>query len=165
MLNKYLSCALLTIAVLFTATKTYSQEKEIPKDLYVASTTPDSLKENANSVVRYYRTDMVVKGPGKSVTKRHIIVAILNEKGEHEAELVLPYNKKYSNFNSIEMRVYDDKGVVIKKYHKSDMYDGSATSGENLVTDERFLAVRHTVASFPTTIEYEFEEDNSSLLD
>ncbi|MEO6979360.1 MAG: transglutaminase family protein, partial [Mucilaginibacter sp.] len=64
----------------------------------------------------------------------------------------------------IEMRIYNDKGVSQKKYHKGDMYDGAANGG-NLVTDERFLGVRHTIASYPTTIETEYEEDISSLVD
>jgi hypothetical protein len=145
-------------------TKAYCQVNEVPKESYLASTIPDSLKENANSVVRFLSTNVTVKGPGRETIKVHKIVTVLNEKGDQEAEMVLPYNKKYDNFSDIEMRVFDEKGVSIKKYHKSDMYDGSATGGENLVTDERFMAVKHTIATYPATIETEYEEDYTSLI-
>lgn len=137
----------------------------IPADLYKASTIPDSLKENANSIIRYADYNMTVKGPSKIKIKKHSIVTVLNEKAEREAILVLPYNKKYDNYSSIEMRVYNEKGDLLKKYHKADMYDGSATGGENLLTDERFLGVKHTIASYPITIETSYEEDMTSSFD
>jgi len=146
------------------AAKTYCQSRNIDPSLYNAAGIPDSLKTDVNSVVRYSSTDIVVKGPGKEVITKHTIVTVLNEKGDREAVMVLGYNKKYDTFSDIIMRVYNDKGVVIKKYRKGDMYDGAANGGE-LVTDERFLGVRHTIASYPTTIEMEYEEDISSMLD
>jgi hypothetical protein len=162
---KYLISCLSIICGLFAIVpKTYGQDKNIPKELYIASTIPDSLKEDANSVVRYFETVVNVKGPGKKTVKRHSIVTILNEKGDDEAILGFGYNKKYDSYGSIEMCVYDQKGVMVKKYHKSDMYDGSATGGADLVTDERFMEVKHTVASYPITIEIQYEYDANSLL-
>ncbi|MDO3642030.1 DUF3857 domain-containing protein [Mucilaginibacter sp. L3T2-6] len=141
-----------------------AQNNKIDPSLYQSSTIPDSLKTDANVVVRYSSRDIVVKGPGKMVLTVHKIVTVLNEKGDYEAQMVLGYNKKYDNFSDIVMRVYNDKGAVIKKYHKGDMYDGAANGGE-LVTDERFLGVRHSIASYPATIEKEYEENVTSSLD
>ena len=145
--------------------KGYGQEKEISKDLYVASGIPDSLKEDANSVVRYSSIIQNVKGPGKLTVKHHTIVTILNEKGDRDAEMKMGYNRKYDTYNSIEMRVYDEKGALLKKYHKSDMYDGAYNDGFSLVTDDRFLAVKHDIAAYPVTVEQEYEEDVTSLID
>jgi len=165
MCNKYLNYLLFTIGVTSVlASRAYSQDKDIPKELYVATSIPDSLKENANSVVRYSEIIINVKGPGRETFKVHNIVTILNEKGDKEARLILGYNKKYDSYSNIEMRVYNENGISIKKYHKSDMYDGSAAGDETMVTDERFLALRHTVASYPITIETEYEEDKSSFI-
>jgi hypothetical protein len=165
MSNKYLIFLFFIGGILlFAATEANAQDEKIDPALYSASGIPDSLKENANSVVRYDRTDVVVKGPGKVVIRKHSIVTVLNEKGDKEAVMVLEYSKRYDTFSDIEMRVYNDKGVSIKKYHKSDMYDGAANGGE-LVSDERFLGVRHTIAAYPCTIEQEYEEDISSLID
>ncbi|MEP6614796.1 MAG: DUF3857 domain-containing protein [Mucilaginibacter sp.] len=164
MQNKYLNYLLITAAAITLPAKAYSQDKKIDPALYSAAGIPDSLKEGANSVVRYSATDIVVKGPGKMIKRVHNIITVLNEKADQEAVMVLNYNKKYVSFSDIEMRIYNDKGVSLKKYHKGDMYDGAANGG-NLVTDERFLGVRHTIASYPTTIETEYEEDISSLVD
>jgi len=79
--------------------------------------------------------------------------------------LYLGYNKNFDTYNGIEMNVYNDKGVSIKKYRKNDMYDGSAAHGEMLVTDERYLLIKHTVATYPLTIEKEYEEDRNSFID
>ena len=164
LINKYLKYLLLTTTVIWLAVnKGYSQPKDIPKELYKAAGIPDSLKEDANAVIRLSIDIVSVKGPGRLVKRHHSIVTILNEKGDDEAILEMGYNK-YTTYSSLEMRVYDENGVVIKKYHKSDMYDGSATSGSDLVTDERFLAVRHTIAKYPVTIEQEYERDETSSL-
>jgi hypothetical protein len=164
--KKYLPCLLLTsVLILIAVAKAFSQEREIPKELYTASGIPDSLKENANSVVRYDETNVTVKGPGKVTIKHHSIVTILNEKGDKEGVLLLNYNKKYDVFSDIGMRVYDEKGVLIKKYHKGDMYDGAAINDETIVSDDRFLGLKHTIAAYPVTIEKEYEEDITSLVD
>jgi hypothetical protein len=157
---------LLLIAVSLCAlyTNSYSQDKNIPKDLYIATTIPDSLKEDANSVLRYSSDEVIVKGPGKMVSKHHSIITILNEKGDNEAILEMGYNKKYDSYSGLEMHIYNALGVSLKKYHKSDMYDGSASNDETIVTDERFLAIKHAIASYPITIEVKYEEDISSFI-
>jgi len=163
--KKYLKCLLFLVTSFpLLAVRAYSQEKDIPKDLYVAATIPDSLKENANSVVRYSFEDDIVKEPGKMVSKIHRIVTVLNEKGDDEGIMVLGYNKYYS-YSDILMRIYNEKGDLIKKYHKSDMEDYSATHGADLVTDDRLLALKHTIASYPTTIEVEYEVNVNSNFD
>jgi hypothetical protein len=143
----------------------YSQDKAIPKDLYIAATIPDSLKQDANSVVRYSMEDDNFKGPGKAYERIHTIVTVLNEKGNDEASKVLGYNKKFNAINSFEMRVYSADGTLIKKYHKSDMYDRSAVSNETIVTDDRTLSIEHAIASYPTTVEFIYDEDLKSLID
>jgi hypothetical protein len=162
-MKKIFFCCI-SAALVLISVDCMAQDKKIDPGLYIASTIPDSLKTDANSVVRYSLTDVVVKGPGKLIITKHTIVTVLNEKGDHEAVMFLGYNKKYDTFSDIVMRVYNNKGVVLKKYHKGDMYDGAANGGE-LVTDERFLGMRHTIASYPATIEMEYEEDISSMLD
>jgi hypothetical protein len=167
MLKKLSKLSLIFLGVfvcLCTNSRALAQQDTPGKQCYIAGTVPDSLKDNANSIVRYYSKNIVVKGPGKNVIKVHKIVTILNEKGDREAVFVLGYNKKYDNYSSIEMRAYDAQGTLLKKYHKADMYDGSATDGFSIVTDERFLGVKHTISSYPQTIETEYEEDVTSSI-
>jgi hypothetical protein len=163
--NKYLNCLAFIIAICgFTTVKSYSQDKEIPQELYKSSGIPDSLKEDANSVIRYNLEQYDVQGPGRSVYKSHSIVTILNEKGSHEAGMSLHYDKKYSSVSSFEMRIYDADGKLIKKYHKSDMYEHAAEDGISIVTDDRIMEIGHTVATYPTTIEIIYEKDDNSLI-
>jgi hypothetical protein len=156
---------LYTIAALCTLySHSFGQDKNIPKDLYVASAIPDSLKQDANVVIRYESRETIVKGPGKQTSKEHSIVTILNDKGDGEATLFLPYNKKFDSYSNIEMNIYNAAGLLIKKYHKSDMYDGSAAGDETMVTDQRYLAIRHALAAYPATIEVKYEENESSFI-
>ncbi|MBK0379757.1 DUF3857 domain-containing transglutaminase family protein [Mucilaginibacter segetis] len=150
------------VMLFFTA---YSQDKNLSKDIYLASAIPDSLKQDANAVVRYASDELVVKAAGKATKKHHSIVTVLNEKGDDEARLVLFYDRKYNTVNNVEMLIYDAAGKQIKKYRKSDMYDRSATDGTTIVTDDRLLALGHTIASYPTTIEVIYETGINSYLD
>src|ERR1700743_3811222 len=122
--TKYLKCLAFTIAICFlNILNVYSQDKDIPQELYKATGIPDSLKEDANSIVRYSSDEIRIKGPGKAVIKHHSLITILNEKGDKEAVIVYGYNKKYDIYSYIDVHVYDESGKGIKKYHKSDMYD------------------------------------------
>jgi hypothetical protein len=166
MINKYFNRLLLTVAVLFVlAVKSYGQDKTIPKDLYIASTIPDSLKEEANAVVRYSSDEVTVRAAGKMVIKHHTIITVLNEKGDAAAQLGLGYDKKFISIDDVQMLVYNAGGTMIKKYHKSDFYDHAATDGISIVTDDRMLGMEHTISTYPTTIEVIFEQDLNSYID
>lgn len=163
--HKYLKClAKVAFLCFFIIIKASGQDKDIPKELYIASTIPDSLKEDANSVVRYAYHEVTIKGPGKATVKHHSLLTILNEKAERQAIVQYSYNRKYDSYSFVDIHIYDEAGKMIKKYHKSDMYDGASGGDETLVTDERFLGLRHTIANYPATIEIEYEENLSSFI-
>lgn len=132
---------------------------------YVASNIPDSLKKDANSVVRFCGVDVDVESSGDESIRFHQIITILNEKGDDQAVVKLPYNRKYDSYRDIEIKVYDSTGKAIGKYRKNDMYDGAEISEEDMVTDERFLGLKTTLNSYPETIEVQFEEKVASMLD
>ncbi|NOW94349.1 DUF3857 domain-containing protein [Mucilaginibacter sp. SG564] len=163
-IKKYHRLLLILAALCTIYSHSYGQDKNIPKDLYVAATIPDSLKEDANVVIRYEARETIVKEAGRQTTKEHSIVTVLNDKGDDDAIFMLPYNKKYDSYSGIEINIYNAAGLLIKKYHKSDMYDGSAADDETMVTDQRYLAIKHAIASYPTTIEIQYEENESSFI-
>jgi hypothetical protein len=140
-----------------------AQDKKILPELYIASTIPDTLKEGAHAVTRYKYQEYIVKGPGKVISKYHSIVTILNEKGDHNAEFGVEYDK-FNSVNGFQMIVYNAAGLKIKKYGKSDMYDRSATDGISIVTDDRVLTIGHTIASYPCTVEIILETSKNSYL-
>nr|WP_129877428.1 DUF3857 domain-containing protein [Mucilaginibacter terrigena]RYU89569.1 DUF3857 domain-containing protein [Mucilaginibacter terrigena] len=157
---KALLCA---VALTILANGLYAQQKEIPKALYTAAGIPDSLKADANSVVRYKMKDITVNGPDDISVKEHSIITVLNEKGNDEAQAVLGYSKKYNSIGAFEMRIYNAAGEMIKKYRKSDMYDRSAVSG-SIVTDERLMMIDHSIAAYPSTIEITSETNYRSSM-
>jgi hypothetical protein len=140
-----------------------AQEK-VPADRYISATIPDSLKENSNSVTRYYFEDVVVKAPGKATINVHQIETILNEDADREAALVLHYDRKFSEVNHAEMRVFDRSGTLLKRYKKSDFYDHAAADGMSLITDNRVLSVVHAVVNYPVTIEKTYKITLNSFL-
>ncbi|MES2278559.1 MAG: DUF3857 and transglutaminase domain-containing protein [Bacteroidota bacterium] len=162
MINKAIKFLLYTTGLLFCG-PVYGQDKNIPKETYLASGIPDSLKTDANAVVRYTMDEITVKNPGREVLKHHSITTVLNEKGDDVGEMVLFYNRKYDTYTDIEVKIYSATGQVLKKYHKSDMYDRSASNDETIVTDDRILMLQHAIPSYPTTIEITYEEDISSF--
>jgi hypothetical protein len=160
----YLKCCLLVLAA-FTWLNSNAQDKKLSKDLYIAATIPDSLKENANSVVRYASEEMNIKAAGKVLTRCHSITTILNDKGDNDASLALPYDRKFNSISDVEIIVYNALGIPVKKYHKSDMYDRSATDGVSIITDNRVLYWSHSIASYPSTVEVSYQIDMNSYLD
>src|SRR5690242_20312906 len=120
-----------TMLCLLVGVKGHSQN--LPKEFYMASNISDSLKDDANSVVRYKSVDFDIEGPGKCVKKVHSVVTVLKEKGDQDAAIVLPYNRKFGAVSSFEMRVYDADGKLIKKYRKGDLYEHAAEQDETLV--------------------------------
>lgn len=153
------------LVLLFTITGQVLKAQTLNKDLYIAANIPDSLKEDANSVVRYSMEDVVVKSVGRVLYRHHSIVTILNEKGDSEAQLVLGYDKKFTSVNGVEMIIYNAAGSQLKKYRKSDMYDHAAVDGISIVTDDRVLSLRHSIASYPSTVEIIYEVSRDSYLD
>lgn len=154
-----------TAVLVIFSTFAYSQKSVISNSLYNSTTIPDSLKENANSVVRFYSKEIVVKSAGKAIVKRHLIQTILNEKDENEASSYIHYDRKFSEIIQAEMRVYDSMGTLIKRYKKNDFYDRSAVDGISIITDSRFIIAAHAIVSYPITIESTSEVTFSSFLD
>jgi hypothetical protein len=73
--------------------------------------------------------------------------------------------KKYDTYSDIDIKLYDSVGNQLKKYHKSDMYDGSAIEdNETVATNDRFLAFKPVFAGYPETIEVTYEEDLSGFI-
>ncbi len=156
---------LLIAGACFSVLKVSAQKVEVSPSLYNSSTIPDSLKENANSVTRFYYREMVVKSAGKAVIREHSVKTVLNEKDEHEATSFIYYDTKFSDVNAAELKVYDSKGTLIKRYKKSDFYDRSAVEGVTLISSSRVMIAEHTIVNYPVTIEKIEEITYNSFLD
>lgn len=121
----------------------------------------DSLKENANAVIRLNQIDIVIASQRSMNIKTQRVVTILNEKGFHAVSAYEVYGKN-SSVKSIEAIVYDAFGKEIKKIKRKDFKDESAVSGGVLISDNRYLYLEYTPISYPYTIVYTSETETST---
>ncbi|OIV43357.1 DUF3857 domain-containing protein [Flavobacterium johnsoniae] len=131
------------------------------KSEYSILTIADSLKENANAVVRLDQTDIVITSQRSMNIKTQRVVTVLNEKGNKTVGAVESYTKRKSVKN-IEAVVYDAFGNEIKKIRRKDFKDISAADGATLASDGRYIYLDYTPISYPYTIVYNCETETSN---
>jgi hypothetical protein len=143
------------IAFLF-ATTISAQKSE-----YTSLSIPDSLKQNANAVVRLDQIDIVISSQRNMNIKQKRIVTVLNEKGQSSVDAVENYDRRRT-IESIQATVYDAFGNEIKKMKRKDFKDQSAIDGGTLFSDGRVVYLDYTPIQYPFTIVYESEVETST---
>lgn len=150
---KNLFCALFFFSVIINS----SAQKS---DYSVLSIT-DSLKQNANAVVRLDQMDITIASQRSMNIKTQRIVSVFNEKGLNDIDAYHHYDKTTS-IKNIEAVVYDGMGSEVKKLKRKDFRDESAVSGSTLFSDNRVLYLDYTPISYPFTIVYTCEVETSN---
>lgn len=140
---------------LFT-TSLYSQKTE-----YSTLLISDSLKQNANAVVRIDQIDIVISSQRNMNIKQKRIVTVLNEKGQSAVDAYENYDKRTS-VQSIQATVFDSFGNEIKKIKRKDFKDQSAVDGGTLFSDDRIVYLDYTPIQYPYTVVYESEVETST---
>ena len=131
------------------------------KSEYAVLKISDSLKENANAVVRLDQMDIIITSQRDMTLKAQRVVTVLNEKGLGDINAYQHYDKT-TGVKSIEAIVYDMLGNEIKKIKRKDFKDQSAVSGSTLFSDNRVLYLDYTPISYPFTIAYTSEVETSN---
>ncbi|GIQ60213.1 hypothetical protein Flavo103_33490 [Flavobacterium collinsii] len=131
------------------------------KSEYAVAAIADSLKENANAVVRLNQTDITISSQRSMTIKTQRIVTVLNEKGSNAVNAYEDYGEN-SSVNSIEAIIYDAFGNEIKKVKRKDFKDQSAVDGGTLISDNRYLFLEYTPISYPYTVVYNSETQTST---
>jgi hypothetical protein len=142
--------------LLFSSTLLLAQKSE-----YNTLSITDSLKENANAVVRLNQIDITISSQRNMNIKTKRVVTVLNEKGLGEIG-ASEYYSKTSTVKNIEAIVLNGLGIEIKKIKRKDFKDQSAVSGGTLVTDDRILYLEYTPIQYPFTVVYESEVETST---
>ncbi|MBA2250747.1 MAG: DUF3857 domain-containing protein, partial [Chitinophagaceae bacterium] len=93
---------------------------------------PDSLKKNADVVVRAEERIMEIKSPGKATIKERHAYTILNESAAKYARYVSYYDK-FTSINYINATLYDAFGKELKHVKKKDMQDLSGDDQSSLM--------------------------------
>lgn len=123
---------------------------------YSALNIADSLKENANAVVRLNQVDIAILSQREMKINTLRIITVLNEKGLSAIDAVENYNKR-TTVKAVEATVFDLYGKEIKKIKRKDFKDESASGGSTLFSDSRFLYLDYTPIQYPFTIVYKSE--------
>lgn len=131
------------------------------KSEYPVTTITDSLKENANAVVRLDQMDITIASQRSMNIKTRRVVSVLNEKGLRDIDAYQNYDKT-TQLKSVEAIVYDAFGNEIKKIKRKDFRDQSAVSGSTLFSDNRIVYLDYTPISYPFTIVYTSEVETSN---
>lgn len=150
---KNLFCALFFFSVIINSSAQKSD--------YSVLLITDSLKQNANAVVRLDQMDINIASQRSMNIKTQRIVSVLNEKGLNDIDAYHHYDKTTS-IKNIEAVVYDAMGSEIKKLKRKDFRDESAVSGSTLFSDNRVLYLDYTPISYPFTIVYTCEVETSN---
>jgi len=139
-----------------SATLLYAQKSE-----YTTLLIPDSLKQNANAVVRLDQTDILISSQRNMNVKQKRIVTVLNEKGQSAVDAYENYDKR-TTVQSIQATVFDSFGNEIKKIKRKDFKDQIAVDGGTLFSDGRILYLDYTPIQYPYTVVYESEVETST---
>ena len=124
-------------------------------------TIPDSLKTNANAVIRYENTNIEIVNQSKMNIEKEMVVTVINKLGNEDGYIYLPYDD-YEKIKSVSARIYNAKGIEIKKIKRNDFKDVSAVGGGTLYSDNRILYYEYIPLNYPYTIKYQYETTTSN---
>ena len=122
---------------------------------------PDSLKQNANAVVRLDQIDILISSQRSMNIKNKRVVTILNELGQRFLQAGEYYDKRRA-IVGIQAIIYDAIGNEIKKIKRKDFKDQSSVDGGTLFSDGRIIYLDYTPIQYPFTVVYESEVETST---
>ncbi|MCA0229385.1 MAG: DUF3857 domain-containing protein [Bacteroidetes bacterium] len=130
---------------------------------YAVTGVSEPLKNKADAVVRFHRTEFIIKDIGFATTKVSGAITVLNEKGALQASIVVPFNK-FTKVNDIEAQLYDSKGEKVKRLKRSEIENYSTNTGDNSVDDSyaKVALLKHT--SYPYTVAFSYEYTNKNMM-
>jgi len=131
---------------------------------YPAFTIPDSLKENADMVVRLEEQFYEIKSTGKAISHERHVYTILNEKGEYYGTYRTHYNNKSVFINSVSAYMYDASGKEVRHFKKKDMEDQPVFDGSSFVNDERMKVGSFYSHNYPYTVDFEEDDELTELI-
>ena len=123
---------------------------------------PDSLTKGADAVCLLNEKVIEIISTSKMTVRDRNIYTILNRNAEHLAHYAKGYDKLI-NINSVNGRLFNERGVEIKSFKKKDMSDYTA-DGIAFVSDERMKVASFGYNTFPYTVEFEEEDEQNGTM-
>lgn len=128
---------------------------------FSASKIPDSLKLNANAVIRLNDISINITAQNAMTISTKIVTTVLNEYGLRNLSLSDSYDKN-RKIVKIQATVLDAFGKEIKTYRKKDFRDVSVADGFSVFNDNRALYLDYTPITYPFTIIFESQIETSN---
>src|SRR5690606_39169708 len=125
---------------------------------------PEALMKNANVFVRDDAMTFKVHSRSSMVLTVKFAVTVLNSKGSRYAVEAVHYNKLIK-INYFRGAVYNSAGVQIRKHKNSEIKDQSINDGVALYRDDRVKIADLSSATYPYTVEFEYEQEYKYLYD
>jgi hypothetical protein len=129
--------------------------------LYSVVLIPDSLLDNAHTVIRYNELSYKVHTIGKATKKVKAVITILN-KNSNATDLQVYYDQ-FRKVGKIKARIYDKHGQKIRDIGKSEIKDYAAFDGFSIYNDSRLKHIDFSYGTYPYTIEYEYDVTQNGL--
>ncbi len=129
---------------------------------YDASAIPTELLENAHAVVRESQEEFVIHGPDAATYRVRRAVTVLNENGDHFANLSIFYDEQ-RRVSNVRGEVLNAAGRSVRKIKKKDLTDRSVSS-YSLYDDNRLTSYEYQTHHYPYTVVYSYEVDYKGLL-
>lgn len=120
---------------------------------YDVSLIPESLKKNADVVIRVYDTEVEIKSTSKVKVTTKKAVTVLNQNGQRYAAYIKEYSK-FTSIDNLDGTLYDATGKKIKSVKKKEFSDWS-DNDQSLMSDSRYKTYRFSYPQYPYTVEYE----------
>lgn len=136
---------------------------QVQNNGYEVAQIPAILVQNANAVIREETTSFIIKDLNNATKKVNFVVTILNDQAAKYATVVVPYDK-FSKVGYLKGTLYNKDGQVIKKLKNTEIRDIGGISAGSLIADTRIKTARFTNASYPVTVEFEYEINYSGSL-
>ena len=140
----------------------YSQDIGLLK--YSSMGISDSLKKEANVVIRLDEGILEIQSPSRYTLKEHQIITVLNKQGADRLHHTFVFDK-FRKVEDVEIRVLNELGLEVKKYKKRDFEVHSAYDGISLVTDDKIMKLFTPAPGYPCTVEIKSETVVTSYLE
>ncbi len=120
---------------------------------YHVNLIPDSLKKNADAVIRLENEVFEVTKMDRATYKEQQVVTILSEKGEKYLQFK-QYSSDFIKLEDANIIVYDASGKIIDKYKKKQMQNFAI--GDGLVPSGTVTFMNVVTNTYPITIEINY---------
>lgn len=123
---------------------------------YPVSLIPEEMQKGMYAVIRNKEVRVDIHSKSSSSYYLKQVITILNSKAKDYAIVGVGYDK-LRTIKFMKAVVYDAFGKEIKKLKQSDIADASEYDGFSLLSDNRSKSADLSQATYPYTIEFEYE--------